>query len=30
MADIVGERVAKGSPIVDYDYKVFPDIQAEQ
>jgi uncharacterized repeat protein (TIGR04044 family) len=29
MADIVGERVAKGSPIVDYDDKVFPDVQAE-
>ncbi|HYN99260.1 MAG TPA: MSMEG_0572/Sll0783 family nitrogen starvation response protein, partial [Actinomycetota bacterium] len=29
MADIVGERVPKGSAIVDYDDKVFDDIQAE-
>ncbi len=29
MADIVGERVAKGSAIVDYDEKVFPDYNAE-
>lgn len=29
MADIVGERVPKGSAIVDYDDKVFPDYNAE-
>lgn len=29
MADIVGERVSKGDAIVDYDTKVFEDIQAE-
>ena len=29
MADIVGERVPKGSAIVDYDDKVFEDVQAE-
>lgn len=29
MADIVGERVSKGDAIVDYDAKVFEDIQAE-
>lgn len=29
MADIVGERVSKGSPVVDYDEKVFPDYDAE-
>jgi uncharacterized repeat protein (TIGR04044 family) len=29
MADIVGERVSKGDAIVDFDDKVFEDIQAE-
>ncbi len=29
MADIVGERVPKGSAVVDYDEKVFPDYNAE-
>ena len=29
MAQIVGERVKKGDAIVDYDEKVFEDIQAE-
>ncbi len=29
MAEIVGERVQPGQAIVDYDEKVFPDIQAE-
>jgi uncharacterized repeat protein (TIGR04044 family) len=29
MAQIVGERVQKGEAIVDYEEKVFPDIQAE-
>jgi hypothetical protein len=29
MADIVGERVPKGQAIVDYDDKVFEDVQAE-
>ena len=29
MAQIVGERVSKGDAIVDYDDKVFEDIQAE-
>ena len=29
MADIVGERVSKGEAIVDFDDKVFEDIQAE-
>jgi uncharacterized repeat protein (TIGR04044 family) len=29
MANIVGERVSKGDAIVDYDDKVFEDIQAE-
>ena len=29
MAQIVGERVKKGDAIVDYDDKVFEDIQAE-
>jgi uncharacterized repeat protein (TIGR04044 family) len=29
MAQIVGERVSKGDAIVDYDEKVFEDIQAE-
>jgi uncharacterized repeat protein (TIGR04044 family) len=28
MAQIVGERVQKGEAIVDYEEKVFPDIQA--
>ena len=29
MAQIVGERVKKGDAIVDYEDKVFEDIQAE-
>jgi uncharacterized repeat protein (TIGR04044 family) len=29
MAQIVGERVSKGDAIVDYEDKVFEDIQAE-
>jgi hypothetical protein len=29
MAQIVGERVTQGDAIVDYDDKVFEDIQAE-
>lgn len=29
MAEIVGERVSKGDAIVDFDDKVFEDIQAE-
>ncbi|HXF74067.1 MAG TPA: MSMEG_0572/Sll0783 family nitrogen starvation response protein [Actinomycetota bacterium] len=29
MAEIVGERVRPGDAIVDYEEKVFPDIQAE-
>ena len=29
MADIVGKRVSKGDAIVDFDDKVFEDIQAE-
>src|SRR3954454_23313474 len=29
MAQIVGERVSQGDAIVDYDQKVFEDIQAE-
>ena len=29
MANIVGERVSKGDAIVDYEDKVFEDIQAE-
>ncbi len=29
MAEIVGERVQPGDAIVDYEEKVFPDIQAE-
>lgn len=29
MAEIVGERVPIGQAIVDYEEKVFPDIQAE-
>ena len=29
MAEIKGERVHAGDAIVDYDQKVFPDIQAE-
>ena len=29
MAKIVGERVKKGDAIVDYEDKVFEDIQAE-
>jgi uncharacterized repeat protein (TIGR04044 family) len=29
MAEIVGERVSAGDAIVDYEEKVFPDIQAE-
>ena len=29
MANIVGERVSPGDAIVDYDQKVFEDIQAE-
>lgn len=30
MAQIVGERVSKGDAIVDFEDKVFDDIQAEQ
>jgi len=30
VAQIVGERVSKGDAIVDYEEKVFDDIQAEQ
>src|SRR3954463_7816691 len=29
MAQIVGERVSQGDAIVDYEHKVFEDIQAE-
>ncbi|SHK53801.1 hypothetical protein SAMN05443637_116187, partial [Pseudonocardia thermophila] len=30
MAQIVGERVNEGDAIVDYEEKIFDDIQAEE